>query len=153
MDLDESPGAGGLMQAVDVLCHQEEVAAAFDLPALEIDQSPMRRIRLGAVDAGEALQVPLPLPHRIPLEVVVSRHLDVVLPPDRTRLRPTEGRNTAGVADPGAGDDQQEAVTEASDLVVQPFGVRSHPAVFRIRGSTACRRSAASAGWLRRPAS
>ncbi len=97
------------MQRVDVLGDQEEAAAAYFLPALELDESSVGGVGLGAVHRGEAVEVPGPLPDRIAVEGLSGGELDVRLFPDRVRLAAAEGADAAGGADAGAGDDEKKA--------------------------------------------
>ena len=71
MHMDELPGAGRLMQRIDVLRHGEDLAPMLALEPCECD---MRRIRLGRAEARAAEIVEFMHARRIAREAARCRH-------------------------------------------------------------------------------
>jgi hypothetical protein len=71
MHMDELPGAGRLVQRIDVLRHGEDLAPMLAFEPCERD---MRRIRLRRAEARAAEIVEFMHPRRIPREAARRRH-------------------------------------------------------------------------------
>ena len=109
VDLDQALRARLLVQRVDVLGDQEEVAAAFHLPALQGGEGAVGRIGLRVEQTREAVQEPLPPGHRIAQEEGIRADLGDVAVPDGARIGAAEERQAARGADAGAGHHHDEA--------------------------------------------